>query len=179
MSAPFDLDVFRDELEIVVMDVVAGGPLNDKLLKSVRRVVEARLRPKIGGWLRGEISPREQDETRATYFHQIEKSEGELGWNMPAVDIWRRVRAYNPWPGTYTSWRGEKLSIIDADVLPVGDVAGAGQVITLPGDKSSIGIGTGDGVLVVRRVKLAGKKAMSATEFIRGQRDFIGSVLPS
>ena len=36
MSAPFDLDVFRDELEIVVMDVVAGGPLNDKLLKSVK-----------------------------------------------------------------------------------------------------------------------------------------------
>ena len=59
MSAPFDLDAFRDELEIVVMDVVAGGPLNDKLLKTVRRVVEARLRPKIGGWLRGyEVTTR-------------------------------------------------------------------------------------------------------------------------
>lgn len=53
MNASFDLAALEAELEIVVMDAVAGGPLTDKLLKTVRRVVEARLRPKIGSWLRG------------------------------------------------------------------------------------------------------------------------------
>lgn len=48
-----DYDALRDELEIVVMDVVAGGPLTDKLLKTVRRVVEARLRPLVGAWIKG------------------------------------------------------------------------------------------------------------------------------
>lgn len=48
-----DTEALRAELEIVVMDAVAGGPLNDKLLKTVRRVVEARVRRLVGGWVRG------------------------------------------------------------------------------------------------------------------------------
>ncbi len=48
-----DVDALRDELEIVVMDAVAGGPMSDKLLKTVRRVVEARVRRLVGGWVRG------------------------------------------------------------------------------------------------------------------------------
>jgi methionyl-tRNA formyltransferase len=70
-----------------------------------------------------------------------------------------------------------KLNIVDAGILPVGNIAGTGEVITLPGDETVVGIGTGDGVLVLRRVKLAGKKEMSVAEFSRGQRAFIGSVL--
>lgn len=48
-----DFDALLAELEIVVMDAVAGGPLSDKLLKTVRRVVEARVRRLVGGWVRG------------------------------------------------------------------------------------------------------------------------------
>jgi methionyl-tRNA formyltransferase len=149
------------------------------LMEKLSLVGAGLLLEGIGGWLRGDITPEEQDESRATYFSQIEKSEGEIDWNLPAVEIWRRVRAYNPWPGAFTRWQDVKLNIVDAGVLPVGNIAGVGEVITLPGDETGIGIGTGDGLLVVRRVKLAGKKEMSAAEFSRGQRAFIGSVLPS
>jgi methionyl-tRNA formyltransferase len=61
-----------------------------------------------------------------------------------------------------------------------GDIpAGIGQVIALPGPEATLGIGTGEGVLGVLKVQLAGRKVMTAAEFVRGQRDFVGSVLPS
>jgi methionyl-tRNA formyltransferase len=86
------------------------------------------------------------------------------------------IKAYNPWPGGYTTWRGRQLKILEAAVLP--GRAEAGRVTALPGEENGIGIGTGEGVLGVTRLQLEGRKAMTAAEFLRGQREFVGSVLP-
>jgi methionyl-tRNA formyltransferase len=87
------------------------------------------------------------------------------------------VRAFYPWPGCFTRWRGKTLKIIEAAPLTAVTPAKAGEVVVL--DSGGFGIGSGDGVLDILRVQLAGKQALSATEFLRGQRDFIGAVLPS
>lgn len=104
------------------------------------------------------------------------KEEGEIDWRLPAVDIWRRVRAFNPWPGCHTRWRGKSLKIIEAVPLDEEKTSKAGQVVALT--KDGFGVGTGDGVLGILKVQLEGKRAMSAAEFLRGQREFIGAVLP-
>jgi len=151
------------------------GTLTDKLsLVGAHLLLEA-----LTGWLRGEITPRPQNEDEATYFSQINKEAGEIDWNLTAVEIWRRVRAFYPWPGCYTTWRGKQLKIIEAVALPGEGSSEVGRVTALPGHEAGLGIGTGEGVLSVLRVQMEGKKAMSAAEFLRGQRDFIGSVLPS
>ncbi len=151
------------------------GSLTEKLaLVGARLLQEA-----LAGWLRSEITPRPQNEKEATYFSQINKDEGEIDWNLPALEIWRRIRAFYPWPGCYTTWRGKQLKIIKAMALPGESDTEAGRVISLPGRAVGPGIGTGKGVLSVLRVQLEGKKAMSAEEFLRGQRDFIGVVLPA
>jgi methionyl-tRNA formyltransferase len=98
---------------------------------------------------------------------------------MSAVAIWRRVRAFNPWPGCYTRWRGKQLKIIEVVPLPGNGVSEAGRVVALPGREAVPGVGTGKGILGVLKVQLEGKRAMSAAEFLRGQRDFIGALLPS
>ncbi len=128
------------------------------------------------GWERGELTPRPQDEAGASYSGPITKEEGEIDWRLPAVDIWRRVRAFNPWPGCYSRWRGKTLKIIEA-VLLEEPAARAGEVVAL--SSAGFGVGTGDGVLGILKVQMEGKRAMSAGEFLRGQRDFIGMVLPS
>ena len=151
------------------------GSLTDKL----SLVAAQLLQEVLVHWLRGEITPQPQDEAGATYSSRITKEDGEIDWNLPAGTIWRRVRAFNPWPGGYTWWRGKQLRVLEAVPIP-GGVSAAGQVIALPGEaRADFGIGTGDGVLGVLRVQLEGKRALSAAEFLRGQREFLGAVLPS
>jgi methionyl-tRNA formyltransferase len=137
------------------------------------------LQETLTGWWRGEIKPRSQNEADASYFPQVRKEDGEIDWSLPAAAIWRRVRAFYPWPGCYTTWHGKLLKIIEA--VPWGGEisAGKGRAVALPGPDVSLGIGTDEGTLGILKVQMAGKKVMNAAEFIRGQRDFIGAELPS
>ncbi len=128
------------------------------------------------GWIRGELKPQPQDEAKASYCQPINKDEGEIDWKLSAIEIWRQVRAFYPWPGSYTQWRGKTLKIIEAVPLSPQTSAKAGEVVALD---SGFGIGTGDGALNILRVQLEGKQALAAADFLRGQRDFIGVVLPS
>ena len=183
-STGVGIQLVRKKLDTGPLLISGAVPINPQdntgsLMEKLSVVGAGLLLEGITGWLRGDITPREQDEAAATYFGQIEKSQGEIDWDLPAVDIWRRVRAYNPWPGGYTRWQGKKLNILEAEVLPVGNIAGPGEVITIPGESKSIGVSTGDGVLIVRKIKLEGKREMTPSEFSRGQRSFVGSVLPN
>jgi methionyl-tRNA formyltransferase len=129
----------------------------------------------LPGWFGGEIKPQPQLEADATYTKMLDKADGEIDWRMPAVDIARRVRAFHPWPGCYTRWRGKTLKVIAATPL-AGKRGTPGQTMATEG---GAGIQTGDGILVLRQVQIEGKRQMDIAEFLRGQRDFIGSTLPS
>ena len=130
-------------------------------------------------WLGGELTPHPQNEAEATFCGQVTKEEGEIDWSLPAVEIWRRVRAFHPWPGCYTRWQGRQLKIIEAVPLPGEGTLEVGQVVAVDQRGAVLGIKTGDGVLGILRVQLEGKRAMSADEFVRGQRQLIGARLPS
>jgi len=133
----------------------------------------------LSHWFRSELAPQPQDEAEATYCTEITKKEGEIDWHQPAIALWRRVRAFNPWPGCYTMWRGRRLKIIEAVPLLQERTLKVGQVVVLPeGSKVGFGVGTGEGVLGVLRVQLEGKQALYAAEFLRGQREFLEAVLP-
>lgn len=152
-----------------------AGSLTEKL-----SVIGAHLlQEALTAWQRAAIKPRRQDEAAASYFRQVKKEDGEIDWRLPADNIWRRVRAFYPWPGCYTYWRGKMLKIIEAMPAGVAKNAGIGQVIRLPGPAVMLGIGTGQGVLRILKMQMAGKRVMNADEFIRGQRGFIGAALPS
>jgi len=132
-------------------------------------------------WSGGKLTPQPQSEAEATYSGPISKEEGEVDWSLSAIDIWRRVRAFQPWPECYTKWRGRQLKIIEAVPLPAEGTLKVGQVVALApasGSKAAFGVSTGEGILGVLKVQLEGKRAMSAAEFLRGQRQFIGAVLP-
>jgi len=128
-------------------------------------------------WLGGEIEPQPQNDAEATCSALISKDEGEIDWHLPSVEIWRRVRAFQPWPGCYTSWQGKQLKIIEAVSLSGEGAAGVGQVVAVEGVEAGFGVGAGEGVLGALTVQLEGKRAMSAAEFLRGQRQFVGAVL--
>jgi methionyl-tRNA formyltransferase len=173
----------RKELDtgpILSMATIPISPQdNTRTLTDKLSLVGANLlQETLAGWLRGENIPRPQDERAATYFSQVKKGDGEIDWRLPAVAIWRRVRAYYTWPGCYTTWRGKQLKIIEAVVLPGEGALEAGRVVALQGREGGLGIATGEGILGVLKVQLAGKRVITTADFLRGQRDFIGSVLP-
>jgi len=166
----------RPQIPISPQDTT--GSLTDKLsLIAAQSLLEVLPR-----WVKGELTPQPQHETEATYSAPLSKEEGEIDWHLPAVDIWRRVRAFHPWPGCFTRWQGRQLKIIEAVPLPGEKALEVGRVealIPATGESEAVfGVGTGDGILGVLTVQLEGKRTMSAVEFLRGQRQFIGALLP-
>jgi methionyl-tRNA formyltransferase len=166
----------RAQISISAFDTT--GSLTVKLSQVAARI----LLEVLPCWLRGELTPQPQNEAEAVYSSPITKEEGEIDWHLPTIDIWRRVRAFHPWPGGYTRWQGRQLKLIEAVPLPQERTLDAGQVVALTPIsgrvETTFGIGTGDGILGVSKVQLEGKRAMSAAEFLRGQRQFIGVILP-
>ena len=162
----------RAQIPISALDTT--GSLTTKLsLVGARLLIEVLVHH-----LRGELTPRPQGEAEATYSGSITKEEGEIDWHLPAVELWRRVRAFYPWPGCYTKWQGKKLDILEAVPLSGEKAFKVGEVVALPSaSTTAFGVNTGEGVLGILRVQLEGKRALSAAEFLRGQREFIGAIL--
>jgi methionyl-tRNA formyltransferase len=130
-------------------------------------------------WLAGELEPRQQPEGGATYTRLIHKVEGELDWTRAAHDLANQVRAYDPWPGTFTTWEGKQLKVLAAreanpsewpEPPAPGTVARQGEQVT---------VATGDGWLLLETVQLEGRKAQPAATFIHGYPAFEGSRLGS
>jgi methionyl-tRNA formyltransferase len=130
----------------------------------------------LPGWLSRSITPRTQRHEDATYTKMLNKNDGALDWRLAAVELWRKVRAYYPWPVAFTSWNHKGIRILEA--LPQsGQLDVPGRVIDLGCGEA--GVQTSTGILKLVRVQVEGKKEMGIAEFVRGQRGFVGSTLPS
>lgn len=109
-----------------------------------------------------------QDERSATYIRKITKEDGLINWNESALKIHNKIRALNPWPGTYTFISGLMIKVISAEFVPGKKDGKPGEIITA--DKEKIGILCADGVIYIKEVKPEAKKVMTAGEFVSGYR---------
>lgn len=155
------VDIAPDETGETLHDKLAaiGGPL---LLRALR------------GFMSGEITPEPQNDDRATYARQIKKEEGEINWEATAIEIDRHVRAFTPWPGTYTHWDDKRLKIVAGTIAEKPKNLAPGMVAS---GEQPLMIGTGAGVYLPEILQLAGKKAVSAADFVNGNADIVGATL--
>ncbi len=133
----------------------------------------------LPGWIAGTITPQQQDEQRATHTRMLKKEDGALNWQLPASALARQVRAYDPWPGTYTHWKGKLLKILKAQsrAVETGTNVLPGTIkVQEEAGHQVLAIVTGSGLLLVRQLQLEGKKAMSTEEFLRGYAQIVGQV---
>lgn len=160
----------QEKVGISFMDTT--GSLTSKLADVGARL----LLDTLPRWLEGKLEPQAQDESQATHSKLITSKDAEVDWHLPAVEIWRLVRAYNPWPSCFTLCQGKRLLIHRA--IPVGNECRGeiGEVVVLAG-QPGIGVVTRQGVLGLCQVQLEGKRAMLVADFVRGKRDFVGSIL--
>ena len=137
----------------------------------------------IPQWAAGALVAVPQVGSQATYSAKIERSDGRADFRLPAALLARRQRAYTPWPGLYTRWNGVEVKLLQVDAIPGRDDIAPGRVALAGGagaDSDAGGgivIGAGDGLLAVRRLQLAGRRAAAAADFLRGYPQFIGAQL--
>lgn len=112
----------------------------------------------------GTAEEEPQDEALACYAKKLDKAEARLDFTAAASLLERRIRAFDPWPGTWCTAGQERLNILEARVVAsVGEPGEPGEVVGLP-----LQIACGEGVLDITRVTRQGRKAMSAADLQRG-----------
>lgn len=120
-------------------------------------------------YLAGEIQPVPQDHTKATICKMLTREDGKINWPEPAEVIERKIRAFEPWPGTYTHFgspeKSELLKILKATV-----VAGKNEPGLIGRDGT---IGTGQDLLKLELVQPAGKNPMAFRDFLRGHQQLV------
>ena len=119
-------------------------------------------------YMDGKITPTPQPEEGATYAPMLKKQDGLLDFTSPVVELERRVRAMNPWPGAWFEWNGNVLKVARASVSEAKGL-GIGSRFTIEGRPA---IMSANGALVLDEVQPAGKKAMSGKSFLSGARDW-------
>ncbi|MCX6034233.1 MAG: methionyl-tRNA formyltransferase [Chloroflexi bacterium] len=117
-------------------------------------------------YLSGVLVPRPQPEEGATYAPLLKKEDGFLDFTRPAIELERRVRAMNPWPGAYFDWNGAPLKVLRAS-LSGEKSPGVKRRLTFDGRPA---VGTSEGILVLEEVQPAGKKVMPGRAFLAGTR---------
>lgn len=127
-------------------------------------------------YVAGEMTPVPQHEEGATYAPRMGKADGLIDWREPAFLIERKVRAYDPWPGTAAMWEGRRLAIIEAEVDEGGWGLAPGEV---GASRDAVVVGTGRGALRLLRVRMEGRQEVGAAEFLRGRPAFAQARLAS
>ena len=145
-----------------------AGSLHDKLADLGARLIVNALE-KIP------LPAVPQSDTGITYAAKIEKAEAMLDWRLPAAEIERKVRAFNPFPGAATMLEGIPVKIWRAVAVPGGAAPGT----VLAADRHGIVVACGDGALCLGELQKAGGKRLSAAQFLSGNALSPGAVFSS
>ncbi len=158
---------------------ISGDTRQDALTEKLFAIGAQMLPDALLALQSGELVPSQQDDTAATITRLIRKEDGLVNWDETPERIVRMNRAYHPWPGTSTTWRGELFKLVDIELaegvaIPDGIEPGGvfrraqGGVFVRAGDRSAVRLVT---------VQTAGRRAMSVDEFVIGRPEFVGSCL--
>jgi len=169
------MDEGLDTGAMLLQEAIPIGPrttaseLHDALAALGGRVIVEALE----GLAVGRLSPRPQPEAGVTYAAKLERGEGRLDWREPAEALDRRRRAFAPWPGAWFEAAGERIKLLDSEIVARPSQAAPGQVLD-----AGPTIACGKGALRLVTLQRAGKQPMAAAEFLRGFPLAPGTRLP-
>lgn len=183
-AAPIQWAIANGETEtgVTIMQIDAGLDTGDMLLKAALPIgpdetapeLSARLAP-LGADLllqamdqiaRGEVRREKQNDAEATLAPILNKEDGQVDWSRTAQSIYNRLRGFTPWPGAYTTFRGQQLTIFQAK--PVEGNLSAG---ILRAEKRRVLVGCGQNTaLELLEIQLAGKRRMTAEALLNGYK---------
>lgn len=144
-----------------------AGDLHDKLMQTGAELLIPTIDQLVEGGLVAEV----QDESLVTYADKLLKSEAEIDWSKDAAIIHREVRAYAPWPVSFSQFEGQPVRIWRAELVSTSSAQAAGQIIEH--DKSGLLVSCGQGVLKITELQFAGRKKCHPAQLL-GARNLTG-----
>ena len=118
---------------------------------------------------RGDIAAIAQADSEATYAPMLKREDGLIDWRLTAGEISSRVRAFQPWPGAFTAFRGQRLMIWRARETPDSSDAATGVIVSI-GDSGIVVQTAGPFALMTHELQIEGKRRMSGRDFANGTR---------
>lgn len=164
-------DILYQSDAVTLNDDETTVTLRDKLLDLAAQKIETV----VYDYIQDKITLKPQVHTKATYSKIITKSDGKIDWGEPAKIISRKIRAYTPWPGTYTQWTGKVLKILEATISDNESEQEIGTFYEI--GQKKYGVQTGKGTLLIEKLQLEGKKPLETSDFLLGNSQMIGAVL--
>ena len=186
-AAPFQRAIWAGDKEtgVTIMQMDEGLDTGDMLKKvscpidadetsaslyaKVAKQAPAVLIETIKQLQAGQLTAQKQDEGAATYAKKLSKAEALINWNDQAEFIDRCIRAFNPWPISYFEWAGQVIKVHKASLVNAVSTATAGTILEV--DKKGIQVATGQGVINLEVIQLAGKKAMPVQDVLNSRRE--------
>lgn len=162
MVEKLDAGDIISQREIPIEETDHTGIMFEKLSILGRDLLKETL-PSI---LNGTNERVPQDESKATFAHNISRDQERIDWSKAAKDIYNQVRGLHPWPIAYTTMNGENVKIWWAKVGESNIDGRPGEVVKI--EKDFFEVATGNGTLAILELQPAGKKRMSAEDFLRG-----------
>jgi methionyl-tRNA formyltransferase len=189
-AAPINWAIANGEAKagVTTMRIDAGLDTGEMLLRREIEIAPTETAPELAarmaeagaplladtlrGIAHGTIAPQKQDAGDATYAPMLKKEDGRIDWNRPVQEIYNRARGFAPWPGAYTTFRGQLCHLWGEPVSnPQREKPAAGPPGTLAHASGEVLVVCGDATLLrLRSVKLEGRKQISASEFANGAR---------
>ena len=165
MDPGMDTGPVLSQRAIPILPDDTAGSLAPRLAQLGAELLLETLPP----YLEGNLQPEPQADEGATYATMLKKEDGKLDFTQPAVALARRVRAFNPWPGAFTTWENGRLIIHEAHAVDTPS-PGPGERFIYKGFPA---IGSSDGLLVLDEVQPAGKRVMPGDVFLNGAKGWI------
>jgi methionyl-tRNA formyltransferase len=192
-AAPINWAIANGETRtgVTTMRIDAGMDTGDTLLQRETEIGPKETAPELAlrlseigaplmvetlrGLAAGTIVPRPQNHAEATLAPILKKEDGRIDWNRPADEIYNRMRAFTPWPGAYTTFRGQTCHVLGE---PVSKEMSRSLTVTINDAPGSIRFESHElfvtcghaTVLRVQTVKVEGRRQVSASEFANGAR---------
>jgi methionyl-tRNA formyltransferase len=167
MDKGLDTGAILSQASLPIPPEMTAGELFDRLAEMGASLLVDTL----PAYLAGQVELQPQDDSLATYAPRLEKSEGELDFSKSAAYLSRLVRAFNPWPGAYQFYKGQRLKVYQAYAVQEKNAIPGKRYVydDLPA------WGTAAGLLVLKEVQLAGKSKLSGEAFLNGAKDWIAA----
>ncbi|MFH1284362.1 MAG: methionyl-tRNA formyltransferase [Candidatus Peregrinibacteria bacterium] len=141
------------------------------LTKSLSRLAAATLAVALEEIVQADLQPIPQNEDKATYCRKIKKENGKIDFSAKtAEEIANMTKAYTPWPSVFTTFKGKKIKLTEADFSPEQADKSPGTFFL---DNGILKISTKKGTLLPKKLQMEGKKEVDAKSFINGYRNML------